>query len=648
MRLLKDELAALRAELHQLKQSVVALQASQSTSKETNLRWNVVADRGIKRPTRKRTVPDHESRDTCKTDAAQRKQPSSQRDGAKDVRRVLPSPPQRYLRKGALQSPQPTDRRDSRAVYNRSVRTHRIMQLRRTPGRAILRDRLVVGIADQALSERLQLKADLTLDDAKKIIRQKEAVHDQHQQLRSSGDGTKKNPIELDAVSAGRPRTARRKPQQKPWSSKPQGGASGSSAGKQPCKRCGKEHLKGDRCPAMGVACFKCNHLGHFGAQCLSKTVGESTQELEAVFLGALTETGQSAWKATVQVLGQPIQFKMDTGAEVTAINEDTFKRFSKVQLQRPTRRLLGPSQQPLEVTGQFQASLTKADRASTQTIFIVPDLKSNLLGLPALIALRLISQIDSVEDTKDHILEEFPALFRGLGNLGEEYHIKMWEGLRPYALFNPIPLRTKVKEALDRMEELGVIAKLTEPTLWCVGMVVVPKKSGSVRICVDLKPLNKGVLGETYPIPPVDDTLTQLAGAAVFSKVDTNSGFWQIPLADDSQLLTTFITPHGRYCFRKLPFGISSAPELYQRRMSQILSGLDGIVCHIDDVLIYGNTQEEHHTRLHAALSHLQTAGVTLNADKCLFSQTSIKFLRHVIDKHGVRPDPERVEYRE
>ena len=111
----------------------------------------------------------------------------------------------------------------------------------------LLRDRLVVSIADQALSGRLQLKTDLTLDDAKKIIRQKEAVHEQHQQLWSSGDGTKKNPIELDAVSgAGQPRTARRKPQQKPWSRKPQGGASGSSAGKQPCKRCGKKHLEGD------------------------------------------------------------------------------------------------------------------------------------------------------------------------------------------------------------------------------------------------------------------------------------------------------------------------------------------------------------------------------------------------------------------
>ena len=123
------------------------------------------------------------------------------------------------------------------------------------------------------------------------------------------------------------------------------------------------------------------------------------------------------------------------------------------------------------------------------------------------------------------------------------------------------------------------------------------PKKSGSVRICVDLKPLNEGVLRETYPIPPVDDTLAQLAGATVFSKVDANSGFWQIPLAKDLQLLTTFITPHGCYCFRKLPFGISSAPELYQHRMSQILSGLDTVLCHIDDVLIYGSTTEEHDT---------------------------------------------------
>ena len=192
-------------------------------------------------------------------------------------------------------------------------------------------------------------------------------------------------------------------------------------------------------------------------------------------------------------------------------------------------------------------------------------------------------------------------------------------------------------------MEAMGVIEKVTEPTPWVAGMVVVPKKSGSIRICVDLKPLNESVQREVHPIPKVDETLAQLAGAKVFSKLDANSGFWQIPLEEKSKLLTTFVTPFGRYCFNKLPFGISSAPELFQRRMNTILEGLEGYVDLIDDLLIYGKDQAEHDARLHAALKRLADANVTLNQDKCAFSQRSINFLGHVIDEQGIRADPEK-----
>lgn len=113
-------------------------------------------------------------------------------------------------------------------------------------------------------------------------------------------------------------------------------------------------------------------------------------------------------------------------------------------------------------------------------------------------------------------------------------------------------------------MESLGVITKMEQATEWCAGMVVVPKKSGSVCICVDFRALNGSVLREAHPLPTVDETLAHLNGASVFSKVDANSGFWQIPLADSTKHLTTFITPYGRYCFNKLPFGISSAPEYF------------------------------------------------------------------------------------
>ena len=113
-------------------------------------------------------------------------------------------------------------------------------------------------------------------------------------------------------------------------------------------------------------------------------------------------------------------------------------------------------------------------------------------------------------------------------------------------------------------MEDLGVISCVEEPTQWCAAMVVVPKPSGSIRICVDLKPLNESVMREIHPLPKVDITLVlaQLSGAKIFTKLDTNSGFWQVPLSKESRLLTTFITPYGCFCFNKLPFGIMSASE--------------------------------------------------------------------------------------
>ena len=171
----------------------------------------------------------------------------------------------------------------------------------------------------------------------------------------------------------------------------------------------------------------------------------------------------------------------------------------------------------------------------------------------------------------------------------------------------------------------------------------MVPKKSGDVRICVDLKPLNERVLRETHPLPGVDETLAQLTGATVMSKLDANSGFWQIPLAKESRELTTFITPFGRYCFNKLPFGISSAPEHFQKRMSTILDGLVGVLCLMDDILIFGKDQKEHDVRLTTALERIQAAGVTLNKDKCEFNKTSLTFLGHTIDGKGISPDPQK-----
>ena len=124
--------------------------------------------------------------------------------------------------------------------------------------------------------------------------------------------------------------------------------------------------------------------------------------------------------------------------------------------------------------------------------------------------------------------------------------------------------------------------------------MVVVPKQNGKVRICVDLTKLNASVRRERHILPSVEQTLAQIGGAKHFSKLDANSGYWQITLEPDSAKLTTFITPFGRFCFNRLPFGITSAPEHFQRRMSQILGDLEGVICLVDDILVSGKTPAE------------------------------------------------------
>ena len=109
---------------------------------------------------------------------------------------------------------------------------------------------------------------------------------------------------------------------------------------------------------------------------------------------------------------------------------------------------------------------------------------------------------------------------------------------------------------------------------------MVAPKSNNDIRLCVDLTSLNKAVRREVHPMASVDENLARIQNSRFFSKLDANSGFWQIPLDPSSRLLTTFITPFGCYCFNRLPFGISSAPEVFQRTMSRILEDLDGVVC--------------------------------------------------------------------
>ena len=184
------------------------------------------------------------------------------------------------------------------------------------------------------------------------------------------------------------------------------------------------------------------------------------------------------------------------------------------------------------------------------------------------------------------------------------------------------------------------MISPVDQPTDWCAPMVVTPKSNGKVRVCVDLSKLNEFVKWENHPLPAVDTTLGILAGSTVFTKLDANSGFWQIKLTWESRPLTTFITPWGRFCFNLSPFGISSGSEKFQKTVNQILLGLEGVECNIDDVLVHGKDQQQHDERLEAVLKRLLEAGVTLN-----LGTKQVKFLGHVISSNGIELAPDKVK---
>ena len=510
----------------------------------------------------------------------------------------------------------------------------------------MVRDRIVVGILDHKLSEKLQLDSTLTLEKAITTVRQAETIKKQQPVIRGDRpeEATSHMECPIQAIhnlpqSSNQLLRGQRPPQD------------------QPCQWCGKipAHER-RRCPARSATCHRCSKKGHFQSVCRAAPRARPVhlQEPEEVsqgsFLGGVENcTPPSSWTITLELDGMPTNLLIDTGVEVTVISEETHNAIGNPPLALARRSLKGPSNHTLPVKGCLTAKLQWGDKETLQEVYVVERLHRQLLGRPAIEALGLVARTGAVSTQSQQLLSEFSALFKGLGKLNHPYTIKLRPDAVPFSQAVvrrvAIPLLQQVKRELERMEELGVIARVEQPTDWCAGLVVVPKPNGKVRLCVDLTKLDQSVQRERHPLPSVDQVLGQLAGANILSKLDANSGFWQVPLALESALLTTFITPFGRFCFHRLLLGISSAPEIFQRMMSQMLVGLPGTVCMMDDILVFGATQEEHDDRLRTVLKRIQESGMTLNAEKCQFSQKRVKFLGHVVDSTGIHPDPEKIQ---
>lgn len=222
------------------------------------------------------------------------------------------------------------------------------------------------------------------------------------------------------------------------------------------------------------------------------------------------------------------------------------------------------------------------------------------VLGMRACLDLNLIKIIHTVNAQPKpytNIMDEYADVFEGIGLFAGECTIHLKLGATPVVCpprHIPSALRSRLKDELDDIEKMDIIQKVIEPTDWVNVLVVIEKpKTRKLRICLDPRPLNKAIQRPHYPLPTFDDITPKLAGAQYFSLLDARSEYWAIKLSQESSILTTFNTIFGRYRFNRLPFGIISAQDEFQRRVDEADEGLPGVAAIVDDIIVYGSTKE-------------------------------------------------------
>ena len=267
-------------------------------------------------------------------------------------------------------------------------------------------------------------------------------------------------------------------------------------------------------------------------------------------------------------------------------------------------------------------------------TVYVIKGNAESLLGRDSSFKLRVLTQVNSVHQESDNaelnsLLKEYSNIFDGLGKVNDfEHKITIDPAVKPKSQHLrriPVSQIEAVNNELDRMVEQDFIEGVTEPSPWVSNLVIVPKKSGDLRVCCDSREVNKAVIRERYVLPKVDDTLRALRGSKYFAKIDAKGVFFQLTLAEESRYITTFITPLGCYRFKRTPFGLSDASEAFQKMMERILFGVEGVRISVDDVIIHAPTMPELVKRPRQVFERCRQYNLKLNKSKCEFGVSKI-----------------------
>ncbi|XP_037565227.2 uncharacterized protein K02A2.6-like [Dermacentor silvarum] len=499
---------------------------------------------------------------------------------------------------------------------------------------SMIRDQIVFGTNNSKLREKMLREQQLTLVKAEEFCKVAESVAQRNEVWRATDS-------HIDAIAG---------PANVPKSRNAQDGNK-----QYRCTKCDRRH-RPRQCPAYGKKCNICHLPNHFAVCCreTSKIAEVSKDDFDDNF--DILEVGVGNrnvkdWLVEAEVKGKKLSFKVDTGSQASLLPFSAYRKMRAAgPLTAATSVLRAYNGGVITHFGTTSQEVTVGNTSATVQFFVVKHGSQAILGLEASEALGLFQRtVATVSASTDYeAVTHFQHLFQGLGCLKQPYSMVLQPTAVPVvqpARRIPLSLRGPVQEELRRLEREAIIVKENDPTDWVSPLVTVKKKDGRIRICMDPRKINEHIKREHFQLPRREDMEGELAGATIFSCLDANSGFHQIALDEQTSKICTFATPFGRYRYLRLPFGIASAPEIFQRTMTQVFEGLPGVHVYIDDILVWGANKQEHDQRLIAVMKAAEKAGLTFNAKKCRFGVTEIQFLGDIIGRDGISPDPKLIK---
>lgn len=411
------------------------------------------------------------------------------------------------------------------------------------------------------------------------------------------------------------------------------------------CQRCGFNNHRSHDCRYKKYKCHSCGKIGHMATVCKFKKINylqeeseyeedESTEDgkdEDYKQLYSISARSNGSLKVNIKVFNKILGFQVDSGADISAIPHDVYKRrFSHINLKKYNKIVKGYGGQILKVKGVMFGLINFNNISKEFGFVIIENGEGSVVGKDFfkefdIKEIKLNSINVSSKNKNSNIPEEFVDLFQN--NYGKLKNVKVKLELKDdnchpvfvKARSIPFAFEKEVEKQLKSLERDGIISKV-ESTEWGTPLVPIMKENGRIRICADYKvTLNKFLKDTNYPLPIISDLLNKLKNGKYFSKIDLAHAYNQIELDDESKRLATWSTKLGNFQVNRLPFGVKPATGIFQREIEKVFKGQEGVVIFLDDIICFGEDLRIHNARLRSVLQRIGDYGLRLNKNKYL-----------------------------